>query len=271
MLLKCFYHSADLDGHCSGALVKYCFPETELIPIDYKDKFPYHRIKHHDTVIMVDFSLPMEDMFYINENTKRFIWIDHHKTAINLYNEEITIDAYLNTKKAGCELTWEFLYPESPMPLFVYLLGRYDVWDHSNDMVLPFQYGMRTFNTDPIKNMGIWKQLMEDDNGFIKQIIECGKHVIEYIKFYEEGIMENAFETIIDGYKALAINHNRLNNRSIYTAQYDIFLTFHRIRNQWRVSLYSEKIDVGLLAKKFGGGGHKGAAGFICQELPFEI
>jgi nanoRNase/pAp phosphatase (c-di-AMP/oligoRNAs hydrolase) len=39
------------------------------------------------------------------------------------------------------------------------------------------------------------------------------------------------------------------------------------------VSLYSTKpeIDCGEIARTFGGGGHKGAAGFQCTELPFAI
>jgi nanoRNase/pAp phosphatase (c-di-AMP/oligoRNAs hydrolase) len=36
------------------------------------------------------------------------------------------------------------------------------------------------------------------------------------------------------------------------------------------VSLYSEKVDVSIIAKNHGGGGHAGAAGFICRDLPFE-
>jgi nanoRNase/pAp phosphatase (c-di-AMP/oligoRNAs hydrolase) len=39
--------------------------------------------------------------------------------------------------------------------------------------------------------------------------------------------------------------------------------------SQYTVSLYSETIDVSVIAKKHGGGGHKGAAGFVCPKLPF--
>ena len=30
----CFYHSADLDGVCSGALVKHFVPDVELVGCD---------------------------------------------------------------------------------------------------------------------------------------------------------------------------------------------------------------------------------------------
>jgi nanoRNase/pAp phosphatase (c-di-AMP/oligoRNAs hydrolase) len=38
---------------------------------------------------------------------------------------------------------------------------------------------------------------------------------------------------------------------------------------QYTVSLYSKTVDVSEIAKKYGGGGHKGAAGFQCKKLPF--
>ena len=38
--MKCFYHSADLDGQCSGAIVKLARPDCELVGIDYGDPFP---------------------------------------------------------------------------------------------------------------------------------------------------------------------------------------------------------------------------------------
>jgi hypothetical protein len=55
---------------------------------------------------------------------------------------------------------------------------------------------------------------------------------------------------------------------------YDLMILFVRRKdNLWNVSLYSTKddIDCGAIAKSFGGGGHKGAAGFQCDELPFEF
>jgi nanoRNase/pAp phosphatase (c-di-AMP/oligoRNAs hydrolase) len=39
--------------------------------------------------------------------------------------------------------------------------------------------------------------------------------------------------------------------------------------DEWIISLYSRNIDVSEIAKKYGGGGHKGAAGFHCKDLPF--
>jgi len=70
--MKCFYHSADLDGHCSGAIVKLRHPNCEMWPIDYGDEFPWDKIRWNETIYMVDFSLePFEDMITLHHS--------HHK------------------------------------------------------------------------------------------------------------------------------------------------------------------------------------------------
>ena len=45
-MIKCFYHLADLDGHCSGAIVKYKYPDAELFGINYGQAFPYDKISY---------------------------------------------------------------------------------------------------------------------------------------------------------------------------------------------------------------------------------
>lgn len=38
---------------------------------------------------------------------------------------------------------------------------------------------------------------------------------------------------------------------------------------RWTISLYSTKVDVSVICKQHGGGGHKGAAGFVSESFPF--
>lgn len=55
-------------------------------------------------------------------------------------------------------------------------------------------------------------------------------------------------------------------------AKHDAMCAYGQLKDgRWRVSLYStkEEVDCGAIAKVLGGGGHKGAAGFICDELPW--
>ena len=61
---------------------------------------------------------------------------------------------------------------------------------------------------------------------------------------------------------------------SVYDPEkHDVMVAYCKLKTgKWRVGLYSTKpgVDCGAIAKSLGGGGHKGAAGFLCDELPWE-
>lgn len=275
----CFYHSADLDGHCSGALVKMKYPECKMFGINYGQDFPWDKIKGED-VIMVDFCLqPFEDMLQIKEKANSFVWIDHHKSSIeesgHFYTEinGIRIDGI-----AACELTWDYFFSIENIPTFVSLLGRYDVGNHQADpRVLPFQYGMKQHYTDPSKDvMDFWNSLFDVE--LIQRIVEDGSIILRYKELEDENYAKAcAFETEFEGYKCLAINKMLTNSQlfdSIWdNTKYDFMITFGWKSGAWVVSIYTDKegYDGSKISKKYGGGGHKQASGFQCDEIPFEL
>jgi len=276
--MKCFYHSADLDGHCSGAIVKYFHPGCELFGIDYGDTFPWDDIRRNEKVIMVDFSLqPWKDMQRLDAMTN-LVWIDHHKSAIASQKAEPlkTAKVIWGQGNAACELTWAQLFHGNKVPTVVHLLGRYDVWDHSDPNTLPFQYGLRLEDTNP-ENQVLWRRLFQSEEE-IAGILLNGSTVLRYInQEYEKYVRTCAFETELDDLRCIAVNRMLTNSQvfdSVWDAdRYDAMLTFGWKNGKWTVSLYSDKddVDVSQIAKARGGGGHKGAAGFQCQDLPFEL
>jgi nanoRNase/pAp phosphatase (c-di-AMP/oligoRNAs hydrolase) len=48
-------------------------------------------------------------------------------------------------------------------------------------------------------------------------------------------------------------------------------MLFHRQKTKWVVFLYTDKenVDVSNIAKNYGGGGHRSAAGFSAKKFPF--
>ncbi len=126
--MLCFYHRADFDGKASAAIVAQKHPEVELIGIDYGDPFPWDRVQLNDIVFMVDFSLSRKEMDELDDRC-HLVWIDHHKTALEwIAKSEHQFKGKREVGKAGCELTWQYCFPELPMPDAVKYLGRYDVW-----------------------------------------------------------------------------------------------------------------------------------------------
>lgn len=162
----CFYHSADLDGLCSGAIVKYFIPHAIMMPINYGDVFPWHTLTHNDEVLMCDFSLDAHEMLRLMNTVALLHWIDHHDTAICAVNEMLMDNALVlcgmrnnekdpALKRAACELTWEYLAPFGiPVPRAVDLLGMYDTWRYVGTKdetdVWAFQLRMRLEELNPV-------------------------------------------------------------------------------------------------------------------------
>ena len=50
---------------------------------------------------------------------------------------------------------------------------------------------------------------------------------------------------------------------------YDGAACFHYANGKWNWSLYNNNglVDCSVIAKQFGGGGHKGAAGFVLEDI----
>jgi oligoribonuclease NrnB/cAMP/cGMP phosphodiesterase (DHH superfamily) len=280
------FHSADQDGHCSGALVAnhVGWAKVHLHGINYGQEFPFELVDEKTTVWMVDFSLqPFTRMLELKERCGSLIWIDHHKSAIIDYEQLSDKQKWgttsLNPLFAGCELVWSYLYGESEAPpLAVHLIGRYDVWKWEDVKdALEFQMGLRCYDTWPCREtQGFWMNLLTYNSPIIQKIINEGETVIKYRKQQNVIHAQTAsFSTMLDDLRCIAINE-MFNNSQLFDSvwdpeKYDVMLTFGWRKGKWHVSLYStkESIDVSIIAKKHGGGGHKGAAGFQCDTLPF--
>lgn len=288
--MKCFYHSADLDGHCSGAIIRAKYPECVMIGTDYNRPFNWDCIGPDEIVYMVDMSLqPFDRMVRLADTCGHLVWIDHHKTAMDDYSKcGRHIGGLREIGKAACELVWEYFSPDPVLtPAPVYLLGRYDVFDLEDDTVLHFQYGMRALDTDPAdpKTIALWETLLCLDDRIrdriadrIEDICCAGRHILNYINTDNGKYARSAaFSVELDGMRCIAINKMATNSQlfdSVWNQdRYDAMLAFGWRNGGWVVSLYSDKpdVDVSRVAKNHGGGGHANAAGFHCRHLPFAL
>jgi len=274
----CVYHNSDYDGECSAAIVNYNYTKfasnqekIKFIGMNHSDEFPlWDKVDKNDTVCMVDFSLPMNDMILLNQITN-LIWIDHHKSSIDEYNDIIDFNIIGNREigKGACELTWKFLLPNLKLPKAVKLLSNFDVWKHTED-VIPFQYGLSLYDTS-VENKKVWFKLFDHNNTvFVFDIIATGKLLYKNKQMIDKKYMKlYSFNTTFEGYNVIAVNRrcNSLAFISVFNKnKHQIMIPFfyNPDNKKWIHSIYTpfDNIDVSEIAKKYSGGGHKQAAGF---------
>lgn len=284
----CIHHN-DADGRCAAFIVWYKFKDMlksgalsrfQLIEMDYNkaDSFmPEEVIRPGEEVYIVDFSFKPQVMRKILDVTSKVTWCDHHVTAAE-YDYGQTLRGYRDfTEKGlcGAECTWVHLYPEQYVPAFVWWLGEYDSWRMKDKYsTICFYEGLKLENQDP--RNGIWLALMADDSKSprdkVSEVMTKGESAIKYRDMYcADMIKSYGFETEVSGHKAFACNIYRFGSQGFGKLfdEYPILVSYVHTGKDYVISFYSQTVDVSEIAKTFGGGGHKGAAGCVTVTFPF--
>jgi oligoribonuclease NrnB/cAMP/cGMP phosphodiesterase (DHH superfamily) len=272
----CFYHD-DADGRCSAAIVRRALgASVQLVPFDYGDPILWEDIKASTKVVMVDFSLPLEEMLRV-QSLAELIWIDHHKSALNKLSELKNIAGLRSEEEAACVLTWQMFFPDQPIPKSVIYLGDRDIWRLAFQETMPFSEGLRQENTDPT-NDALWGPLLNDDQDSVEKLIKHGGNLHKArVRNIERQIERYSFEMTFEGHRTLAINVRGSGEMGMRIRElgYEIGYCYFEVEKNGKhmtfVTLYSDEVDVSEIASKFGGGGHSSAAGFSFErtDMPF--
>jgi oligoribonuclease NrnB/cAMP/cGMP phosphodiesterase (DHH superfamily) len=290
--IKIIHHN-DLDGYIAGTILKVKYPKAKCYCVNYDnpERFPSkEEFNENDVVFMVDFTASPEMMDWFRDNVD-FYWIDHHKSSIE-NSSKYGWDKIKGVRKnglCGAELTWQFVTKEKNYPKFIELVGDYDTFRKNNtpfhnEVVLPFFFGtqiyMENFNPSDYNN-GFF-QSFEDfkKNDIVERMIKDGKLIYKYME--KTGKIENelnCFVRDIWGYKVLCMNscgrgsHQFTIPKTWNPELYDLMLIYYYNGNHWCYGFYTDKddVDVSIIARKYGGGGHKGAGGATTKDLIEEL
>jgi hypothetical protein len=287
------YHSADLDGLCSREIAKRALGDTATyLGWDYGQPVP--NLVPYDIVYLIDISLPRAAMALY---ARQIIWIDHHKSAIEDM-KDIQIGGYRIDGVAACRLAWQWFFGDKKAtktdyverkvvePYAVQLLGEHDIWNHTNPDTLPFQYGMQSDESPD------WKKLFETTNpaGWTVSDMATGKKILDeklvqgrviakYLKVTQAQLANEAgYDADFEGLKFRVLNTPQKGSMQFDASikeHHDGCLRYYWNGETWGCSLYGvahkKDVDLSVIAKKYGGGGHKSACGCTFKTLPKEL
>lgn len=278
--MLCIYHLADHDGKGAAAIVRSVYPDIEFMGFNHDMEIPYDNIRKHDQIVVCDISLPLDFMAELNEKAD-LTWIDHHISVIDQYEKRIQAGSLKPIKgirrvgTAAMLLTWEYYYPDKPVPLGLKLLGLNDIFDLKDKRVRPFEYAMQSLGVNRPGDK-IWIDLIHDEID-IPEMVEKGRAILSYIRNRNFRLVRaEAFETTYNGFKCICANipqgYSEFYDSIDNIKDYDVMINFYmNKKNKWNLSFYTTKddVDVSKIAEKFGGGGHAKASGASSlDELP---
>lgn len=278
--MKVFYH-VDMDGRACGAILIRRFPEAEAFLYNYwySDNYLLDKIGMNEKVVFADIVPRGSLLKQVLEKTRDIVLIDHHITS---YNEVKALGCSYDGKLAvdgpgACLLTWEYCYPEYPIPQSIKCIADYDIWER-NELNQQFHFGIQTFDTYP-KNP-IWDSVLVDDTEVFNAILFKGKNILDYLKpWYRKILKSYSFEGTIckeltDGaeYSCLVVNQGGIDGTIFDEVEkkYDIHVRVVLGKNdKWLCSILTDRddIDVSKIAEKLDGGGHQKVGGFSVTSL----
>lgn len=264
----CLYHD-DPDGRCAAAIVRRAVgPATRTHALEIGDPIPWEAVGQSDLVILVDYSLPLEDMRKL-QASNGFIWVDHHKSALKELGDAMAdVPGERSLDAAACELAWRTFFPDEKLPQAVALIGDRDIWRMALPDTRAFGEGIYQEDMDPT-NDALWGPLLDDDLELVAELTERGRLLYQArLSGIVDRVERYGFDTVFEGYRTRAINDRGSGDMGEYIRQqgYELGYCFVEAVRDGElltiVTLYSDTVDVSEIARKHGGGGHKGAAGF---------
>ena len=267
------YHGGCPDGFTAAWAFRTLRPELrpDFHPGRFGEPPPDVRGKH---VYVFDFSYPRETLVRMNADAASLLVLDHHRTAqADLEGLPFCV---FDMARSGAGLTWDHIAaarpPAAPRPWLVDLVEDRDIWR--------FRFGDRTRQVAAyMATLPMTFEAWDDLLAAGPEAAEAkGASIQSYIDSYGEKACEHALFRKLSGHTVPVINifyENcsdhlfrlcQLHPNHAFAASF-----FLGKDGRWLFSLRSiGEFDVSAVAREFGGGGHRNAAGFDVPALPWD-
>jgi oligoribonuclease NrnB/cAMP/cGMP phosphodiesterase (DHH superfamily) len=264
------YHSNCYDGFGAAWAAWLKFGDgAKYIPVSYG--YPPPEMPDAKTIYILDFSY--DAVTILNLSLKaQVVVLDHHKTAQadleqlmrtdhngppnEIFNPHIVFDM----NRSGALIAWQFFHPEAVVPALIRHISDRDLWQfkiegsdlvHSALLSYPFDFE-------------VWNKLSESMGKLKDEGVTCERMqealVGKIVKGSWLGKVANHEVPIVNTTISWSEVGEALLDKHPDAPFAASFTVFH---DQVMWSLRSKgDFDVSEIAKKFGGGGHKNAAGY---------
>ena len=280
------YHSGCFDGFTgfylftkSGKMEKKPvvypdYPSTDKVPPGIEGK----------NVISIDVAYKPWIVEKIAKKANKFLFIDHHIThqrAIQSLQLPVPHEVVYQIDRCGATLVWEYFFPNKPKPEFVKMiedndLGRWQLPDTLNFIAgLEVKHRLKP-NFDILRS---WDNLLAPS--YLKKLIIRGRHYNEYktkminlqsrraeflkfpskklIKKLKLDIPSRRVGVLNGGGVSVSLVGKKIAEDS--NCEYALIWRYSLSEKKFIFSFRSISTDVEVVARAFGGGGHKLAAG----------
>lgn len=268
------FHANCPDGFCAAWVAHKVFgDDADYVPVQYGEDQPAVAGRR---VFILDFSYKRTAMSFAVSQAADVVVLDHHKTAqaeldgfaeecergYGLFRPTIVFDM----GKSGGRLAWEYFFPAQDSPWLVDYTEDRDLWRWNLRDSREVSAALASYPRD----FGLWDGLAAEYAhiaAWPKRLADEGRAILRYQGTIIDQAVGHATEIELGGHKILAVNSTVLFSEIAgKLAEGRPFGAAWFIRSdgkrQWALRSRDGGVDVSEIAKQYGGGGHRNAAGF---------
>lgn len=264
---------------------------AEYLPIQYnKDTSPDMMAEkcRDREVYILDFSFERKVMEHIFQTAKGVLWLDHHKTAFEMWcgdfvkGATFTEKSYqglhyvlLNDNKSGAFLAWEYFHPSTEVPALIRHIDDRDRWQFKLEGSRELHAALQSYKPWSFEQWrdNFWSPYTGDPAYFeeeLKRLLSDGAAILRAQEQNIASMLKQARKCRITGsagyVDGLALNapihqseigHELANQSGTYG-----LVWYMGADARVKCSLRSNgDYDVSAIARTFSGGGHRNASG----------
>ena len=278
----CIYHGGCDDGFAAAWAVRRALgDDVEFYPGVYQKEPPPHAGRD---VIFVDFSYKRPVLDQMAKAAHSILILDHHKTAAedladfcrpfgpgwkrhleNVYQDTCEgcsgrTYALFDMDRSGAALAWDF-FVGGERPDFIEYVQDRDLWRKQLRYGDEFTIALRSYPQD----FEVWDRLVE---GGAAHLIQQGHAIQRYYRLRIDELKRHAYVAQLGEHRIWIANAPYFAASEVAGELAERGLAFGACyfeveAGRYQYSLRSRgDFDVSEVARQFGGGGHKAAAGF---------
>lgn len=259
------YHGGCLDGFTAAWVADQFLDEPELHGVGYTDSPPLSEEVDGREVYIVDFSFKRDVCERLHSAARKLVILDHHKTA----EAELAGLPYaqFDMNRSGAGMAWDF-FGDTQRPWLIDYVEDRDLWRFA----LPYSKEINAGVATTEMTLEAWSELLLKGRDAARQL---GKGALAFESMCARKAAETARVHRFEGYDVPFVNTQyqlASVTAGLLAESYPFAVAWFQTKGgAYQYSLRSrgdDAVDVSEIAKRWGGGGHRNAAGFTRGMRP---
>jgi nanoRNase/pAp phosphatase (c-di-AMP/oligoRNAs hydrolase) len=220
-------------------------------------------------VAVLDFSFKQQLSDTLIKAASSFVVLDHHASAEQELQHLDPRNKVFEMRQSGCTLAWNFFHPGVDVPVLLRYVEDKDIWRWSlrsskqvNAALSSKSFTFQEFHDVVRGGADAVDRLMQEGAAILRQQNQIVKSLLECAYKCTFTFAPSAPACVVNS----AVFASELGNGMCVECGAALGVVWHydHAKGQTRVSLRSnsDAVDVSLMAKSMGGGGHRRASGF---------